>query len=392
MSRRAKGEGSVHWDAARGRYVGQADAGINPKTGKRRRVKVVGRPDESKASVAKRVQAKIAELDGSSGGPKTVGDLVEKWMAKGMPGGKPKSPTTVAGLRSHARSHVLPVFGSQPLGSVTADDIEDFLEARVATLSKSTLIKLKTILKQSYDFGVARRYVAWNPARVALLPADAEQKRYPRALLPAERRALINVSSDHRLGAWVVVTSTLALRPGEVYGLCWDAVDLDAGTLTVRRTMLRDGTLKDGTKTGTSGIRTLRMPGETIDALRGHRKALSEERLLVGDRWPDRWKDLVFVSEAGTPLTDSNMRRLVTRWAREAKVIEVDKDGNDLSAVTPYDLRHTALTRLREMGATRDQLVDIAGHLTTRMIDLHYVHRDQLTVDAAADLWNKHAG
>lgn len=378
MSRRAKGEGSVHFDRARGRYVGQADAGVNPMTGKRRRVKVVGRPGESKASVARRVQVKIAELDGSWDGPQTVGDLVEKWMAKGMPGGKPKSPTTVAGLRSHARSHVLPVFGAQSLGSVTVDDIEDFLEARVDTLSKSTLIKLKTILKQSFDFGVARRYVSWNPARVALIPAEAEQKRFPRALLPAERRALINAASEHRLGAWVAITATLALRPGEVYGLCWDVVDLDAGTLTVRRTLLRDGTLKEGTKTGVSGIRTLKMPGETVDVLRLHRKAQVEERLLMGDRWPAKWADLVFTSEAGTPIQDSNMRRLVARWARNAEIV---------GTVTCYDLRHTALTRLREMGATRDQLVDIAGHMTTRMIDLHYVHRDQLTVSVAADLW-----
>jgi hypothetical protein len=41
------------------------------------------------------------------------------------------------------------------------------------------------------------------------------------------------------------------------------------------------------------------------------------------------------------------------------------------------------------MGATRDQLVDIAGHKTTRMIDQHYVHRDQLTISAAADLWDE---
>ncbi|MEX2132884.1 MAG: hypothetical protein WEB67_01990 [Acidimicrobiia bacterium] len=43
------------------------------------------------------------------------------------------------------------------------------------------------------------------------------------------------------------------------------------------------------------------------------------------------------------------------------------------------------------MGASRDDLVDIAGHETTRMIDKHYVHRDQLTVSAAADLWDRDA-
>lgn len=378
MTRRAKGEGTL-WKDDRGRWVGQASVGVNPATGKRKKVKVVGKPGESKGEVARRLRGRIEQQDGSVGGPKTVGDLVELWVSKGMPGAKPKSPTTIAGLRSHAKTHVLPVFGHQPLASVTVDEIESFLEARVDTLSKSTLIKLKTILKQSFDFGVARRYVSWNPARVALLPADAEQKRYPRALLPAERRSLVNVASDHRLGAWVVLTSTLALRPGEVYGLCWDVVDLDAGTLTVRRTLLRDGTLKEGTKTGTSGIRTLLMPVEAVDALRFHRKNLNEERLLMGDRWPSQWTDLVFVSQAGTPVQDSNMRRLVSRWAEQAEI-----EGT----VTPYDLRHTALTRLREMGATRDQLVDVAGHMTTRMIDKHYVHRDQLTISAAADLWN----
>jgi integrase len=299
MSRRAKGEGSLYLDD-RGRWIGQADAGVNPKTGKRRRVKVTGRPGEPKGEVAKRLRRRIEDLDGSNGGPETVGELVELWISKGMPGQKPKSPSTVAGLCSHAETHVLPVFGDQPLNAVTVDDIEDFLGARVKTLSKSTLIKLKTILSQSFAFGVARRYVSWNPARVALLPADAEQKRYPRALLPTELRSLINSASDHRLGAWVVVTSTLALRPGEVYGLCWDVVDLDAGTVTVRRTMLRDGTLKEGTKTGASGVRTRKMPRETVDALRSHRKTQNEERLLMGDRWPSKWADLVFVSEAGT--------------------------------------------------------------------------------------------
>lgn len=63
----------------------------------------------------------------------------------------------------------------------------------------------------------------------------------------------------------------------------------------------------------------------------------------MGDRWPSKWADLVFVSQAGTPASDSNMRRRVTRWAKEAGIEGV---------LTPYDLRHTAPTRVREMGAT----------------------------------------
>lgn len=380
MSRRAHGEGSLYFDADRDRWVGQIDAGINPKNGKRRRVKVTGKPGESKASVGRRLRDRIAVLDNSSV-PRTVGELVEKWMSKGMPGKRAKSASTMAGLRSYAENHVLPVFGNVELGAVTVDDIENFLEARVETHSKSSLIKLKTILAQSFDFAVARRYVRWNPARVAILPAGASQKREPRALLAPERRALINVACEHRLGAWVALTVTMALRPGEGYGLCWDAVDLDRGTLTIRRTLLRDRVLKNSTKTGK--VRTLAMPSEIIDTLRKHRKLLNEERLLMGNTWPKKWSDLVFVSENGTPLDEGNMRRHLVRWAKEA-----DIEGR----VTPYDLRHTALTRLREMGASRDDLVDIAGHETTRMIDKHYVHRDQLLISAAAEIWNRNVG
>ena len=57
--RRAKGEGTL-WRDDRGRWVGQASVGVNPATGKRKKVKVVGAEGESKASVAGRLAERIA--------------------------------------------------------------------------------------------------------------------------------------------------------------------------------------------------------------------------------------------------------------------------------------------------------------------------------------------
>lgn len=59
MSRRANGEGSIFFDCHRGRWVGAVDAGVNPKTGKRRRAKVVGSEGESRSSVAARLRERI---------------------------------------------------------------------------------------------------------------------------------------------------------------------------------------------------------------------------------------------------------------------------------------------------------------------------------------------
>lgn len=134
--------------------------------------------------------------------------------------------------------------------------------------------------------------------------------------------------------------------------------------------------LVEKTKTGVA--RTLEMPDDVEVALGLHLSQMQDERELAGPEWPSEWQGLVFVSEVGAPLSDSNMRRLDASWADRAGI------GN----VTPYDLRHTAATRLCEKGASRDELVDLLGHKTTRMVDSHYLHREGIVVTAAADLWD----
>ena len=254
MSRRANGEGSIYFDSNRGRWVGAIDAGVNPKTGKRRRAKVVGSEGESKSSVAARLRAKISDLETSSPtSPDTVRELVEAWFTRAAP--KRKSQTTLAMTDSLIRNHIDPVLGHLRVSAVTVEDVEAFLDARTQTHSKSTLDKLRTILAQAFDFGIRRRHLNWNPARVAELPPEAEATREGRAL--SEARVLLNVASKHRLGAWVTVAITLGLRPGEVSGLTGA---FGGGTLTVYHLAWRAA----GPETNEEQTRTLELPAVTI--------------------------------------------------------------------------------------------------------------------------------
>src|SRR5690606_13277559 len=132
MSRRAKGEGSVYWDDGRSRWVGMVDAGVNPRTGKRRRIKVTGRPGESKASVAARLRERIEHHETTVSGPETVGQLIELWLARGAPSGrsgKRKSPSSLATTRNLVETHVLPTFAKAKLMAVTVEDVEAWLDA-----------------------------------------------------------------------------------------------------------------------------------------------------------------------------------------------------------------------------------------------------------------------
>ena len=96
----------------------------------------------------------------------------------------------------------------------------------------------------------------------------------------------------------------------------------------------------------------------------------------MGDRWPLKWADLVFVTTNGTPVSPSNMRRTVTNLAEEAGI-----EGK----VAPYDLRHSATSLLSAAGVAPELLADLLGHVDTRMVFRHYRHPVTPTISVAAD-------
>ncbi len=55
---------------------------------------------------------------------------------------------------------------------------------------------------------------------------------------------MLEAASDNRFKALYMVAIHTGLRRGELLGLKWTDVDLDAGMLTVRRSLDVDGTFK----------------------------------------------------------------------------------------------------------------------------------------------------
>jgi len=65
------------------------------------------------------------------------------------------------------------------------------------------------------------------------------------AIQPDEIRTLTSYTSTHRWAAIWALIFTTGMRRGEVLGLRWSDVDLDAGTITIRSTRTRYGTTID---------------------------------------------------------------------------------------------------------------------------------------------------
>jgi integrase len=75
----------------------------------------------------------------------------------------------------------------------------------------------------------------------AVKPPRSAPEEEMRTLSPKETRRLLESARGERLEALYVLAVTTGMRQGELLGLKWQDVELEAGTLGVRRTLTRRG-------------------------------------------------------------------------------------------------------------------------------------------------------
>jgi integrase len=383
VTRRGRGDGGIYRDPERNRWVGQLDLGVGPD-GTRLRRKVVGR---TKSDVAAKLRDLRKEHDGRPGttpGLQTVGELAARWLDTAVRARHEEGSPMWETYQYVIDHHIAPGLGHRQLRAVTPDDVDRFLIDRAKKgYSRSVVRRVRNTLSQVFRWGVRRRQCSWDPASFAELPpasvyaaATPRVNRTPRALRPDEARRFIKAATDDRNEALLLVAICTGLRPGELLALHWEDVDLEAGTLIVRRAWKgHDSYRHIGEPKTRSSIRTVALPSTVVAALGRHR----QEQSMSAAAGPEEWRELVFTSAAGTPIDPSNLRRLV-------------KDVADRAAIghlAPYDLRHTAASLLSDAGVPNHELADLLGHTTTRRVEVHYRHRLTETIDVAVGPMDK---
>jgi integrase len=150
-------------------------------------------------------------------------------------------------------------------------------------------------LKQALRWGLVPRNVS-----EAVDPTKAQRKEI-RPLTPQQVRTLLNTARGDRLEALYALAITTGLRQGELFGLKWENVDLEAGRLSVRQTLT---TPKGGRSLGppkrSKSRRSVKLTTGAVMALTAHREHQLEEREKLAELWQDL--DFVFTTQVGTPL------------------------------------------------------------------------------------------
>ncbi|MGE0607137.1 MAG: tyrosine recombinase XerC [Pirellulales bacterium] len=358
--RRGRGEGSIFqrsdgsWSAEI--TVGYAvDANGKPK---RLRRTIYG---ETKREVqAKLGKLQSAKLDGTLCDAErlTVAAFLDRWLTDVARA--TIRQTSYALYEGLVSNHINKRLGGVALAKLTPAHVQGLYSAMEqggasARLRQQTHNVLRRALKQAVKWGMIPRNVcdAVDPPRVPRPTVTA--------LTPDQTATLLDAAKGDRLEALFVVAVTSGLRQGELFALQWPDVDLDAGTVTVRHTLLElkkeRGGFVLGEPKSAKGRRRVELPAMAVDALAEHRK-----RMLAEGHAASSW---VFSDTGGSHLRKSNFVRRVFKPLLKSA---------GLPDIRFHDLRHTSATLMLAEGVHPKIVQERLGHATIGLTLDTYSH------------------
>lgn len=182
-----------------------------------------------------------------------------------------------------------------------------------------------------------------------------------RALDPAELRSLLEVAKGSRL-VIIDLCGRNALRPAEARSLRWAEIDLDAYELSIRGQQDRQNN-RSRVKRAHNAARTIRLDQITVDRLKAWREDQEVMRAKAGPVWHDL--DLLASTAVGTAVDRHSLSRSVRLLCK--------KVGID-PPITPYELRHTAISHQADAGRSAWEIADWAG-TSEAMVSRVYRHQ-----------------
>jgi integrase len=308
-------------------------------------------------------------------------------------------PNSIDGYRralARARRH----FRDAPVHEFTAEHVialrtamlrEPTRTGRVA--SHRTIVYTLLAVRLVFEFGVRAGYLTSNPAGSVKPPRKSSIKTRtaaPATWTPDEFRRFVGYLGeepdardrhDPRHGAWVkpaFLLSACGLRRGEVLGLCWDAVDLEQGTVRVEASRTRTGghngeTDRDDAKSGNSR-RTLHPddlhPG-VMEALRDLRDAQAKD-LADSPACYDNPDRLVVVNPLGAGVDPETFR---TRFRRLCQ-------GAGVSTIGLHRIRHTLANLMHDHAVPPKRAADLLGHSIEVHLSRYITNTESGTLEA----------
>lgn len=314
----------------------------------------------------------------------TFNELADLYLASKA---RAKAPTTIAWYRRNLQQHVRPAIGTLTIESITGAHVEKIItEAKNGSRTKSkgqplgstTTRNLVIAIRAVLGFAVKRGLLKKNVAQNTDLPEPGYSERS--AMRVEDVRTLIAAAMGTELETVVPFAIGTGLRRSEICALRWTDLDLEAGTLQVRRAAaVLDGKVIIKAPKTRRSQRSDHMPAFLIEILRAYRAQQVRHLSMLTSELEARRRQregFVFIRRTGEPWNPNEMSRQFSRLIRR----------KELPPFRFHDLRHGFASLAFAAGVPLKVVSDSLGHSGIGITAQIYVHllADQKREKAAA--------
>lgn len=422
--------GSVYKRGHKWAYM--IDMGPDPLTGKRRQQAKSGFDSERDAwDALAEANADLRTNTYVRASRRTVSEFLNEWLTTIQMAVK---PTTFANYSTYAKAYIIPVIGDRKLQDIEPETINALYRQllssgrrRAATnhvmyswwraeteagrpvrpidlarkaevsysaatnairryragrvpetnspgLSPRAVASVHVMLHRALRDATKLRYISTNPAASAEFPRA--EKRPHKTWTPAQLAAFLRHARQDRFYAMWLLFTTTGLRRSEAVGALREALDLDAGTISLVITrVIAHGEAQASSGKTLRSRRLLSLDPTTIEALRVHVDVVQAER----DAWESDYHDegLLFCWPDGRPIYPDTITE------RFGRLIE----GAGLPIIRLHDVRHTYATMALRAGINPKIVSTRLGHASVAFtLEVYTADVPELDRDAAEQI------
>lgn len=348
--------------------------------GKRKKVERVGGSTKREAEAALRKALQEYENAGLFFEPSdiSVADYMDYWLKNYVE--MNCKFNTIDGYTRIVNNHIKPAIGSYKLKSITPAVLQQFMnEKSNRGFSKSYLVNMLTVLSGSFKAAVyPYEFIRDNPMQYVTLPKNNNRKYdTDRKVITSDefKKIIERFPEGNTFHIPLQIAYHTGVRIGECCALTWDDVDLDNGTISISKIILKKEKKQwyFGTTKTESSVRTIPIGSTLVNILKRHRKWQLENRLKYGQYYYNYYvtnDDRVYGSDGLTDFKSTDQPVHFVCTAESGKLVTPDT-VKYCSRVINYELliqfnfhalRHTHATLLIENGANMKDVQERLGH------------------------------
>ena len=283
-------------------------------------------------------------------------DYADTWLREKA---RQVKPRTIESYRYTMHHYLVPRLGAHLLSKLSTLILQTTLGAIADDVSPNTSNACRSLLYAALDQAVRWGLIPTNPTQH--VPRLRHTKGDMQLWTAQQARQFLIAAKEHRLYALFYLTVTTGLRIGELLALQWS--DLQDDRLHVRRTLTKHAGRHHLSSAKTARAqRVVTLAGDALEALLHHRQRQHAERENAGPGWEH--PDHIFVTEIGTYLDHSNVRRVWNAIEQRAGVPHARL----------HDARHLHVSLLVKHGIDARTIADRIGHTNAAFTLKQYAH------------------